>query len=71
MDTEGWEEGEEGTKGESSTEIHALPYAKQIANGNLLYDSGNPNQGSVTTQRGGKGWDVGVRFQREATYVYL
>ena len=30
-----------------------LPYVKQIASGNLLYDSGNANQGSVTTERGG------------------
>ena len=30
-----------------------LPYVKQIANGNLLYGSGNPNRGSVSTQ----GWD--------------
>ena len=28
---------------------HTLPYVKQLANGNLLYDSGNSNQGSVTT----------------------
>ena len=28
---------------------------KVIASGNLLYDLGNPNRGSVTTQRGGKG----------------
>ena len=28
---------------------HILPYVKQIANGNLLYDSGNSNWGSVTT----------------------
>ena len=26
-----------------------LPYAKYIANGNLLFDSGNSNQGSGTT----------------------
>ena len=26
-----------------------LPYIKEIANGNLLYHSGNSNQGSVTT----------------------
>jgi len=25
-----------------------IPYIKQIANGNLLYDSGNSNRGSVT-----------------------
>ena len=28
---------------------HILPYVKQIANGNLLYDSGNSNWGYVTT----------------------
>ena len=26
-----------------------LPYVKYIANGNLLYDSGNANRGSVST----------------------
>ena len=26
-----------------------LPYAKYIANGNLLYGSGNSNRGSITT----------------------
>ena len=31
-----------------------LPYVKQIANGNLLYGSGNSNRGSVSTQRGGE-----------------
>ena len=31
------------------TRKHILPYVKQTANGNLLYDSGNSNQGSVTT----------------------
>ena len=34
--------------GESNME-NTLPYVKQIANGNLLYDSGNSNQGSVMT----------------------
>ena len=28
---------------------HASPYAKQIADRNLLYDSGNSNRDSVTT----------------------
>ena len=32
-----------------------LPYVKLIANGNLLYDSENLNQGSKTTWRGGMG----------------
>ena len=34
---------------ENVTWKHTLTYIKQIANGNLLYDSGNSNQGSVTT----------------------
>ena len=46
-----------------------LPYVKLIANGNLLYDSGNSNQGSETTWRGGMWREVGRRFNREGTYV--
>ena len=42
-------EGEGMMNGESSMETYTLPYVKQIANGNLLYDSGNLKQGSVTT----------------------
>ena len=37
----------------------------------MLYDSGNSNQGSVTTSSGGKGWEVGQRFKKEGTDVYL
>ena len=48
-----------------------LPYAQQIANGNLLYVSGNSNRGSVSTQRGGMGMEMGGRFKREGIYVYL
>ena len=51
-----------------------LPYAQQIANGNLLYvsgNSGNSNRGSVSTQRGGMGMEMGGRFKREGIYVYL
>ena len=48
-----------------------LPYIKQIVNRNLLYGSGNSNRGSVTIQRGGMGWEMGRRFRREGTYVYL
>ena len=40
------------------------PYVKQIANGNLLYDSGNSNWGSVTTKKGGMG-----RGGSKATYM--
>ena len=28
---------------------HTLPYVKQIANGNLLYGSGNSNRGCIST----------------------
>ena len=41
--------GEGGTNGEGSMKLYTLTYVKQIASGNLLYDSGNSNQGSVTT----------------------
>ena len=37
--TVGEEEG--GTNGESSTETYMLPYVKQRASGNLLYDTGS------------------------------
>ena len=38
-----------GTNGESSMETYTLTYVKEIASGNLLYDSRNSNWGSVTT----------------------
>ena len=31
-----------GTKGKDSMETYTVPYVKQMANGNSLYDSGNP-----------------------------
>ena len=37
----------------------------------MLYDSGNSDRGSVTTERGGKGREVGWRLKREGTLVYL
>ena len=46
---------------------HILPYVKSIANGNLPCDSGNSNQGSVTTSRGRMGKEVERRFKREGT----
>ena len=49
MDKWAREEGEGETNGESSMETYILPYVKEIANGSLLYDSGNLKQGSVTT----------------------
>ena len=39
--------------GESSMETYTLPYVKQPASGNSLYDSGNSNPGSGTTYRAG------------------
>ena len=48
-----------------------LPYVKYVANGNLLYGSGNSNRGSVSTWRGGMGKEIGGRFKRERIYVYL
>ena len=44
-----WGAGEGGMNGESSMETYTLPYIKQIAKGNLLCDSGNSNQSSVTS----------------------
>ena len=38
---------------ERVTQKHTLPCIKQILNGNLLYDSGNSNWGSITVQRSG------------------
>ena len=44
-----------------------LPYVKQPAGGNLPYDSGNSNWGSVKPQSGRRwGW-----FKREGAYAYL
>ena len=43
------EEGEDKTNGESRMEAYTLTSVKYIANGNLLYDTGNSNWGSRTT----------------------
>ena len=48
-----------------------IPYGKEIANRNLLYDSGNSNMGSVSIYRGGMGWEMAGSFKREGIYVYL
>ena len=47
-----------------------LPYVKQTANGNLLYD-GNSNRGSITPWRAGMGREMRGRFKTEGTYIYL
>ena len=48
-----------------------LPYVKQIANGNLLYGSGNSNRGLVLIQRSGMVREMVESFKRESIYVYL
>ena len=45
------------------------PYAKYIANGCLLYGSGNSNMGFVSTYRDGFGREMGGRFKREGVCV--
>ena len=67
----GGEERESGVNGESSMEAYTLPCVKQITNGNLLYDTGNSNWGSMTTKRGGEVWEAGGRLKTEGTHVYL
>ena len=63
----------EAGEGEKLREYHGnvLPYVKQVASGNLLYDTGSSHWCSVTTQRDGMAWEVGKRFRMEGTYVYL
>ena len=62
--------GEVEMYGDSNMETY-ITYVKYIANGNLLYGSGNSKRGSVPTQRGGMGREMGGSFKREGMYVYL
>ena len=74
-----WQGGQEGlqtwqggTNRKSSMETYILTYVKEITSGNYLYDSGNSNPGSVTTERGeewGGMWKRGSKGS--GTYVYL
>ena len=50
-------------------ETYAQPSVKQTYG--VCRTTGNSNQASLTTQRGGMGWEVGGRFKREGTYVDL
>ena len=36
-----------------------------------MYGSRNSNRGSILTERGGMGREMGGRFRREGIYVYL
>ena len=65
------EKGGEGEMYERVTWEFSLPYVKQIANGNLLYVSGNSNRGSVPMQRGGRGREMGRSCKSRGIYVYL
>ena len=56
--------------GESNMKSYFTVF-KKIANGNVLYDSGKSNQGSVTDYGSRMGRKVGGKFKREGTYVYL
>ena len=47
VDTVGEDEG--GTNGESGIETYTLPFVKQTASGNFLYDAGSSTRGSDTT----------------------
>ena len=67
MDVGSREVGEGGMQGKGVTGKLTLPYVKQIANGNLLCDSGN---WSLTIWRGGMGWEMGGSFKREGIYVW-
>ena len=67
VDTVG--EGEGWTNWERSMETYILPYVKQIASGNLLYDAGSSAQYSMTTWN--DGIEVGGSFKRAGTYVCL
>ena len=64
-------EGEGGMIWENSTEIYTLPYAKQTANGNLMYDTGTQSWCSVTTWRDEVGKEVGGCLKgRGQMYTY-
>ena len=65
------EEGEGRTNGERNVEAYALPRVKWIASGELLDDPVSSNQGSATTQRGGKEERAGGRLKTEGTRVNL
>ena len=59
MDMGRWEESVSCM--ERVTRKLTLPCVKQIANGNLLYGSGNSHRGTVSTQRGGVGRERGCQ----------
>ena len=64
-------EGEGATNLDSSMKNYKLPYVKQIATENVLYNTRSSNQVLCDNLRRG-GWDeVGGRFKRQGTYIYI
>ena len=50
-------------------ETYTLLYAKYISSGNLLYDTGELNQGSMVTSRGGMWWEVKSMSKSDGMYT--
>ena len=58
-------------KKQSDMETYTLPYVKQIASGNLLYDTGSSKLVRCDNLEGQVGQEVGGRLKRERACVYL
>ena len=54
-----------------SRAAHTLPCVEQTANGKLLCSTSAQLGARWQPRRGGTGWEVGRRFKREGTCVYL
>ena len=52
---------------ERPTRKFTIPYEKQTASGDLLYDSGNSNRSYVTIWKGGMGREMGGSLGKEGT----
>ena len=60
-----------GTDLETNMETYALPYVKQIASGNLMYDAGHPKPVLCDSLEGWGGEHAGRRVQeRGHTFPY-
>ena len=70
MDTGGAEEGGGEIYGESNVETYNT-ICKTDNQWALQYHSGNSSRYSVTSQRGRMGREMGRKFGREGTWVYL
>ena len=63
-------EGDGEMYGESPMETYITVY-KTDSQWEFAVRLGNSIRGSVTSYRGGMGWEIGGRFKREGTYVCL